>query len=53
LLLVNLKTDLIVNVLQPSVPENELPELTSPQTGIPQASSGFVPLKNSIKLKLK
>ena len=39
--------------LQAPVPSNELPELASPQTGIPPSTTGFMPLKNSIKLKLK
>ncbi|XP_076463451.1 poly(A) polymerase beta-like [Babylonia areolata] len=36
-----------------AVPASDLPELTSPQTGLPPTGTGFVPLKNSIKLKLK
>lgn len=33
------------------LPSDDLPDLSSPQTGLP--ATGFVPLKNSIKLKLK
>ncbi|KAL8585161.1 hypothetical protein ACOMHN_013176 [Nucella lapillus] len=36
-----------------TLPSSDLSELTSPQTGLPPTGTGFMPLKNSIKLKLK
>lgn len=39
--------------IKSSVSSSDLPELTSPQTGLPTTGTGFMPLKNSIKLKLK
>lgn len=38
---------------KPTLPDNELQELASPQTGLAPSTTGFMQLKNSIKLKLK
>ncbi|KAK7493384.1 hypothetical protein BaRGS_00015284 [Batillaria attramentaria] len=37
--------------VEQNLPSDDLPDLSSPQTGLP--ATGFVPLKNSIKLTLK